>query len=238
MDFKPLLSGEYLLKFATSIILIPKTFYKVIIQPRWVPDYVPREENEDIPTSNSFTDPITFWVIVGVLPIYFFIDFYVYGFAEPYVVTAYSKMDATFGLTIFILFLAAPLSTAFVLQWFKFKNFEKNSFKRYFLIECYYSAPMQLLSPLSIFVSEEESYVDYLSILSAIGMIWFIVCQIVIIRQELNAKFFGVLKVLVVMYLSSFIFLAICMLLFVLLNGKNLRLFVDSFFGSIGNISN
>jgi hypothetical protein len=60
---------ELIFQIATWLVLLPKTFLRVLTRPRWVPEYIDEELHKDaVERFGSQMSPVLFWVIVGLLP--------------------------------------------------------------------------------------------------------------------------------------------------------------------------
>ena len=83
MDIKTLTRGEFVLQFGLYLLLIPKTLYKVITKPGWIPDYIEEElRKESAFQFGSFCPPLLFWLIIGVFSYFAVLTFFVNGFAD------------------------------------------------------------------------------------------------------------------------------------------------------------
>ena len=85
MDFIRIIRSleEFIYELATRIILIPKTFCKILLLPRWVHDFVVKEfskdENERF---DHYLSPIIIWMIMVVVPYVFIFNFLGNQFAQ------------------------------------------------------------------------------------------------------------------------------------------------------------
>ena len=55
-------------KFLLSVILIPKTIFKIIVNPGWAPDYIKGELKQDKYPFNEYLSPILLLLVVAFLP--------------------------------------------------------------------------------------------------------------------------------------------------------------------------
>lgn len=234
MDIKNLTRGELVFQLALSLLLIPKTLAKVIAKPVWIPDYIEEElKKESGNQFNSYCHPIAFWLVVGVFSYIVVLIFLVQGFGDETTVSLFNDLSPWLMATGFILFLPAPLSIAFVLQMLKYKTVEKSSFLRSFLIQCYSTAPFQLLYIFTFFATGDDLPTMLFALIGLISIVWLIYSQAIIVKKELGAGFIKTFGVFVLMYISYFFFMFVGIFLFMLLNIQRLRAFIDKYFNSI-----
>jgi hypothetical protein len=240
MDIKTLTSGDFIFQIAHFLVTLPKTLKQVILNPSWIPDYIEEELQKEQPNQfNNYIPPIRFWLVIGVFSYLAILMVLVQNSADKATAKLFNDLSPWLLGSGFILFLPIPLSIAFVLQILKYKEIEKSSFKRTFLIQCYCTAPLQLFYIFMFLLTEGDDLTSvFLNLLSTAGvlsgLIWFIICETRIIKKELNAGTLKVIGVFVLMYISSWFFMLIGIVLFVLFNYKSLGTLADGYFNSIG----
>ncbi len=228
--------SKALFEYVAQIILIPKTFFKVLVKPTWVVDYINLRESHELDADHDkYSPPVLFWVITGILPYYFIINTYFYGFTEGAILTAYKSLNSLsiiWGITVFLV--SFPISCAFILQLFKYKGFAKSTFKRSFFIQMYVTGPVQLLYIPLLFVSEVSDLYAIVFVIIGLGiLVWFIVAEFKVIRRELDYSAFATIGVLALMYFVFYFFAAICCVLFFLTNMSTFQILVDAWLGDI-----
>lgn len=221
MDLEKAISsaGELLFGFATSLILIPLTLFKILVKPTWVPEYLTsKTDDEDVKKKyEKYSQPILFWIVVGILPYYFFINTYFIGYTEGKVLQAYREIGAVTIISCLSIFLVSfPISCAIILQLFKHKGFTVTTYRRSFFIQLYLTAPVLLFYIPLLFMDyiENDWSVIFFSIISLGSILWFLIAEMKVIKSEIKVNYFFSFLILVLMYLVFFVFAVICMFIF------------------------
>lgn len=242
MDFKEAISsiGELLFEYAISIILIPRTLIKVLIKPVWALDYLTSSNSENVKLRyEKYSNPVLFWIVIGILPYFFIINGYFQGVAGDKLREAYNgigTVNVIGGLALFLV--SFPLSCAFILHLFKYKGIMKTAFKRSFYIQLYLTAPVLLFYIPVFFIDElPDTWAVVLGFLSFGIIIWFLFCETFIIKKELGYHWLICLCILVLMYLMFYIFAAICCLIFFLINIGHFQKLVSAVFDGLDTTS-
>ena len=231
MDFSQTISlSDLLHKLASYFLLFPKTFYKVISSPHWIPGYVEAElDKKQADRFDSHVSPAFFWLIIGVFSYFISLEILVQGFSDDALVKAFDTLDTFAIITGFVfLFIPVPVSFACVLHLMKYKSIETSSFKRSFFIQCYCTAPLQLFYLSAFFITETDSLLNLLGLILLAGFGWFIYCEISIIRKELNAGLPKIIGILILMWISLWVNMLIGTGIFVAINIKTIRMLVDT----------
>jgi len=233
MDFlKTLKSVEELIyEFAVSLVLIPRTLLKILRSPTWAVEYV-SSENKEKPKARfeKYSNPVFFWLVMVVLSCYFLLEFVICGYAEGKVLVVYNNISIFSKIGgLALLFTCLPVGCAFILQIFKYKGFTKTTFRRSFFIQCYCTAPLQLLFIPAILVDELPDLLALIVMLATFVVVaWFLIAEVLITRKELQCGWLKGLFALVLMYFSYFFFAFVTTTLFFLSNMSNLRALVDA----------
>jgi hypothetical protein len=247
MDLEKAISsaGELLFGFAASLILIPRTLGKILVKPTWIPDYLSSGSDDDTAKKKfeKYSQPILFWIVVGILPYYFLINTYFVGYTEGNVLKAYYEIGATTIISCLSIFLISfPISCAFILQLFKHRGFTATSFRRSLYIQFYLTAPVLLFYITGFFLDYIEN--EWLLLLFSItffgSILWFLTAELRVVKKELGLNYFLCFLILTLMYLIFFVFAAICCLLFFLVGMSSFQKLVDAYlaFGSTGSRPN
>jgi hypothetical protein len=226
--------NDLVYEFAISLIHIPRTLIKVIRSPSWTITYVNSQSEEKINKPyERYANPIIFWLTIGVLSYYFLIEFLMQQFADNKVLQVYNSVNIGTKIGGFIILLISiPLSSAFVLQFFKNRNFDKKFFKKTFFVQCYITAPFQLFFLPSFFISElSELWGGLIGIISLSFIIWFLIAQVIISKNELKCGWGKAIVMLILIYFSYYIFMSICFILFVLINLSTFKQLIDAWLG-------
>jgi hypothetical protein len=229
-------TGEILYEFTSSLILIPRTMAKVLRNPTWAVDYLNSQTSEKPKARfEKYSNPILFWIVLGILPYYFLINTYFQGFTDGVILDAYNGIgvaNIVGGLSIFLV--SFPVSCAFVLHLFKYKGFTKTAFKKSFYTQLYLTAPVQLFYIPLLFTNQLPDL--WLIILGSLGIglvIWFLIAELIVIKKELNYRWITCLGVLISMYIMFYIFAAICFVIFFLVNMGHFQKLSDAVFGGL-----
>src|ERR1700730_5777709 len=67
---------DLIYEVALWIVFIPKTFFRVVLHPRWCHTYVVAEFQKDSKERfEAYMSPVLFWLTTGVVPYLFVIDY-------------------------------------------------------------------------------------------------------------------------------------------------------------------
>lgn len=241
MDFKEAIGsiGELLFEYAVSIILIPRTLFKVHRNPAWALDYLTSANSESAKLRyEKYSNPVLFWIVLGILPYYFIINTYFQGYTDGKVLEAYDSIGMVNVIGALAIFLVSfPLSCAFILQLFKYRGFTRSTFKRTFYIQLYLTAPVLLFYIPIFFIDELPDLWAVISAIVSVGVIiWFLVVEIIVIKKELGHHWVICFFILILMYLMFYVFAGICCLIFFLINMGHFKKFVDAYFNDIDSM--
>ncbi len=143
-----------------------------------------------------------------------------------------NPLSIIWGISIFLV--SFPISCAFILQLFKYRNVSRSTFKRSFFIQLYITAPVQLLYICNFCITFTEELSDLtIMLLSILGfgiLIWFFIAELKIIKIETGFSLIKNIGVLILMYLAFSIFAAICLLIMVLTNMGTFQTLVEGLF--------
>lgn len=225
--------SDSIYELALMFVFIPKTLIRIITKPKWITDYVHSQmtTEEGKKRFDEHSSPIVLWLVTGVLSYFVVIDFMVKGFAEEKILEVYKSIGTVSligSLSVYLICL--PLSCAFVVHWFKYKNIDKTNFKSSFYIQCYCFAIVQLFyvpGLFYIFTNHKSSWmlIGVFSILLSFG--WFFYTEYLIVKSELKCSLLKMFLVFVAMYFVSFFFIAISTGLFFILNIDSIVKLVD-----------
>jgi hypothetical protein len=227
-------TGDLLFEFAVSLILIPKTFFKVLTNPVWAIDYVSSEYPEKAKARfEKYSHPILFWIVIGILPYYILLNIFFMNIDNKKIVEAFREIGAASLVSSISIYLVSfPVSCAFILHVFKHRVFVKSTFKRTFFTQLYITAPVQFFycAYFLIFGVDDSIVLLLLSLTFFAIFIWFSISEITIIRVELNFSFLKGMGIFILMYLSFFIFAMMCFCVFFAMNIQSIQKLVDAVF--------
>ena len=181
------------------IIYIPKTLYKIIKQPFWVPKYIDDELGKGEKFTN-YMSPVLLYLGISVI-LFVLSDMIVSSNKKDFL----SEVQGLKGL----LFLILPLLFALTIELFRKGAFNRVAVLRGLYIQCYYLSPVMLA--LFAFMINDALYFHYMdlttndfgesiidsvpSLLLILTILWFIIIQIKFISGDLQMnklKAFGV----------------------------------------------
>lgn len=228
--------GDILYEFAVSLVLIPRTLFKVLRSPAWATTYVSSQSKEKPKIRfEKYSNPILFWIIIGVLSYYFLFELLFFQYADKPVLEVYRTIGLETKIGSFIVFfIALPLSFAIVIHLFRHRSFEKSTFKRSFFIQCYITAPLQLFYIPSFFIDEFSEFWSTIGALVVIGIVvWFLIAEFIISKRELECGWFKAICMLCLMYISYFVFVSITTVIFIFMNLDTFQKLLDAWIGDI-----
>ncbi len=182
------LAVELLLWF----IYIPKTIYKIIKDPSWVPGYVHEEMSKD-DKFKGYLSPVLLFLGISVV-LFVLLD------SGIILSPTYDQKSASIGDriqdAIGLLFLTIPLFFALFTEIFRKGGLQKEALLQNLYVQCYYLSPV-MLSLFAYLMADQfewESTGTYISIsetplyLFSITLFWFIIVQVRYISNELKYK--------------------------------------------------
>jgi hypothetical protein len=209
---------EMLLWFA----LIPKTVYKLVVDPRWMVAYIREElEKKEEDRFNEYTSPVILLLVTVALPYKFILNSPLkekidIPFIDKFFETA-DEETRLFALgTYFLIF---PLLLSVGLQLVFKKPISRSELKSIFLMQCYCIVPAQLLANIPF------TFVDYtidwsiwafIGILFLFSFFWFrfLYTQTIVIKEIYNIATGKALTIYLLLYFlcsilifSAFLFL-------------------------------
>jgi hypothetical protein len=216
---------EALYEVTTWLVLLPKTYFKVVIRPDWIQRYITIEWMKELPERfKNYLSPLLFWIFVVVLP-------YIFIFKIPLSKTAFLRpllasfpQDTNIIFTAIILLIMPAVFSVMLLK-VSGKPIDKETLKHVFYMQCYCCAPFQAATIPSYIVSYlvdlkpdlPQGIVTFSSLLFYVGIVWFIIAQTFIFKQELNKHWQKALGIVILTFCIEFLieFLVVVVLLFV-----------------------
>jgi hypothetical protein len=199
MDLIKLLQSveELLYQLTLWVVLIPKTFAKVVFRPRWAQSYIATEFNKE-PSErfDEYISPMLFWAIVCVIPYLIAIEniLKIHAPFELFQKFSSFSFEAKF-LCVAVFLISGPLGVSIRLQKAKEKGpISRKSVRRIFYTQCLCFAPAYLFflpAVIAIFTLEPKRVLEpsrFLTfIISGYGFIgWLLYAEISIITAELK----------------------------------------------------
>lgn len=221
---------ESLEKIITGIlfwfIFIPKTIYKIIVNPRWVYQYIEEQSKKSSDRYINHISPIILFILSSVL-LFVFYEYLIltyfkdtagyaafnFGYDTSKDVTA--NINSHKGLMAGIAFLSIPLFFSLVLGLLSKVAITRETLYRLFSVNCYYLTPVSITYFIVLIGTQfdpEDLYLPHFSIALIGSLLWFAFAQTNFIKKELNVKAwkaFVLFLVLFVVVMSGIILLAL-----------------------------
>lgn len=189
------------------IIFIPKTLFKIVTKPSWVPGYVTNELTKDSQRFSDYMSPIVLYLLNTVLLLMAYIHIKRDVLKESLTTSVESDdlfgnlisklelsdslldtLSGSFGIVAATVFLSIPLFFAIVKEIIKKKKITRAGLTRATYIQCYYFSPLALAYA-GIFYSGallEDLQLRISLILFLLFLAWFAIAQVRLLAQELN----------------------------------------------------
>ena len=173
------------------IIYVPKTIYKIIKDPDWVPGYI-KGELEEKDKFKGYMSPILLFLAVSVL-LYVLLDSeLITADDEENTKAFWEQIQGPLGL----LFLALPLYFALFVELFRKGGLRRENLLHNLYVQCYFFSPL-MLAFFAILLSEQfdwELSEEFslrslpLYLMFILTLLWFIIIQVRYISRELQFK--------------------------------------------------
>lgn len=205
MDFIRALQSveEILYEMSMWIILVPKTFLRVVFTPQWIQKYVAGEwakndasqqEGESDAGNgpprrfDSYMSPLFFFLIVGVIPLYLVIVSQNSQTSSSDLFTWALQQPVETRLTVYgILLLTGPLGFSLGIQLLRRIPFARQSVQRIFYTQCYCFAPLYFLLNLAqAFYNLSVSSLVAARWIFLFPFVWFLPAEMFVFAQELT----------------------------------------------------
>ena len=122
------------------VIYIPKTLFKILKDPVWVPRYIAEEDKKD-PAYRDFVAPLLLYICLSLVP---------YALVPTGLVTIpeinkiLEILQTSDAFMVGAIFIAIPLTFAFLTELFTVGSFSRSSVEYYLYIQFYFFAPFVL----------------------------------------------------------------------------------------------
>lgn len=202
--------ADLIVKVLLLIIFLPKTLYKIISDPRWVPNYI-REKVTKKGAYSDYVSPIFLYILTGLAP-YLFVPVEVLSeFTDGNDGSITKMVQDPDTLIRAATFFCIPLLFAFSTELFRSAEFSRKAIERNLLVQCYYFSPLVLVAQIR-WVFEYKSYtiagydmeVLIMPLLMVISL-WLLVVEIMYLFKELRQR---KRKVVLVLALSTLLIFA------------------------------
>jgi hypothetical protein len=199
MDFVRLIRSveEFVYEICVWILLIPKTLFKIIFNPKWVILYIKEElAKEEKKQFQEYVPPMLFWVLIVVIPTFIILrTLSVELSLENKTFTElWGNSLETKILVISAFLVAGPLTFSWGIQKKQKKPITKDSFRENFYIQVYVFSPLQFFTVWIFLVNDEmtgtltEIIILSFVLIGSLYAWWFIACEMYVIKTLLNTQ--------------------------------------------------
>lgn len=217
MNIVSILAGieKLVVELLLWLIFIPKTLFKIISEPNWVPKYINEELAKKSDKFVNFISPIMLFLVSSVV-LFFLLDHSdFYGGENVNPDKLIKELKGTAGILAGLGFLSLPLLFALITEFFRKAKITQENIQRILYIQCYYFSPLIL----SIFVftlfneilPEDDLIITLPSFIIMLFLFfWFLVVEIKLISHEIQSgkfKAIGVFLGSVVIFILGISFL-------------------------------
>ena len=183
--------ADLIVKFLMLIIYIPKTLYKILKEPSWVPQYIGTgKSNKEM--SSDYVAPVFLYIFSGLAP-----------YALVPIETLSDLADNTSGNfseilqnpVTFIraaLFICIPLIFVVITEVVRKGKFERDGIEKDFLSQCYYFSPLVVMVQIR-WVCETKAYtigaisVEYIVLpLLILTVLWLMLVEYKFLLEKFN----------------------------------------------------
>lgn len=182
--------GDILVQLLLLVIYIPKTLFKILKDPAWVPDYIAEEHKKD-PAYRDYVAPLLLYISLALVP-YALVPTGLVTIPEINKILEILKTSDAFRVG--AIFIAIPLSFAFLTEWFTAGSFSRSSVENYLYLQFYFFAPFilaaQMRYVLEILLGTFYHPLMYLYVIFILGavLVWLVGVQFNFLRKEFSGS--------------------------------------------------
>lgn len=203
--------ADLIVKGVMLLIYVPKTLYKIIKDPRWVPNYIADQTADEEPYKD-YVAPVFLYIFSGLAP-------YALVSKEILLRELADNNDGTISgmlldsatLTRAAIFICVPMIVAFFTELVKSTNLSRTSLEQNFFVQCYYMVPFVLMLQLRwVFHQFEDSLGQYglylVYALLILTVFWLLFTEINFLSGKLQGNW---KKIIAVLLLSTILILVV-----------------------------
>jgi len=202
--------GDLLVQVLMLVIYVPKTLYKILKDPEWVPQFI-SEESSKKEASQEYVSPVFLYILTVLAPYALVPIEALIGSAENKNITYSEMVQDPDTLIRAATFICIPLIIAFFSELFKSTSFSRTTLEQNFFIQSYYLAPLVGVVQLR-YVFEYNKYtlgeysLDYFLIaLIIITGFWLLWVQINFLIKKLEGNIKATIAVLLLSIILIFV---------------------------------
>ena len=206
-----------LLEFILLLLFLPKTLFRVLRDPAWIPRYLEQEfQREEHDRFNDYSSPMAMFLFLGAIPVFIF---YAYSSGETISIpfmqgsNKYQLTMSEYFVFTSLLMLIGPLYMSLFNLFIKQLPFNKIELRRIILMQAYVWTVPYLFYVIGGIIGHLSCRgkilcfgIDESISGLAIGLIWLLVGEAVLFRKELG-KSIPVTITIVVIAISIYLFL-------------------------------
>ena len=209
-----------LLEMILLVLFLPKTLFKIFINPGWIPSYLETElGREDDERFNHYSSPMATFLFLGAIPVFIV---YAYSSGESLTVPFMQGSNKyTLSLTEFFIFtsfilLIGPLYMSIVYLNLLKRPFEKKELRKLVQVQAYlWSVPYCFYALGYIYnhiMHSDEIFnfaIEEIMISTGLGLLWMIFANTILIKTQLKRSIITSVTIAIVsilFYLVGFFF--------------------------------
>jgi hypothetical protein len=199
--------GDILVQLLMLVIYIPKTLFKILKDPAWVPSYI-AEENKKDPAYRDYVAPLLLYICLALVP-YALVPTGLFTFQTINKILGILQTSDAFMVG--AIFIAIPLTFTFLIELFTAGSFSRSSMEYYLYIQFYFFAPfvlaVQMRYVLEILLSTFCHPLMYLYVVFVLVpvIVWLFFVQLNILIKEFSGSVIKAISVLILGILLIFI---------------------------------
>jgi len=170
------------------LLFIPKTLFKVVSDPSWVPGYVDEELEKEHDRFSDYLSPIPLFLICSVVVFVIIFEYDGSNDGGKNALTMVNSLKGNSGLIASLAFLALPLMFSLGTEFLQSEALTRARVQRILYIQCFYFSPA-ILTMLSLLVFVETDGLLLFSlalILLVVVILWFLMAEVKLFAKELQ----------------------------------------------------
>jgi hypothetical protein len=210
MNIANILAGleKLVVEILLWLLFVPKTLFKVVADPGWVPSYVDAELAKDKERFDNYMSPILLFFICSVV-IFVVGDIVVFSDTtadgEDKLSNVAKSLQGTTGYIAALGFLSLPLLFSLGSELFRGKPLTRTSVERALYIQCFYFSPFVLSAMATDLYETSPKLQDYIIWMLLPLSLWFVVVEVRLFAQERHIGWVKAVGVLVLCLFTALV---------------------------------
>ena len=202
--------AELIVKAVMLFIYVPKTLYKIIKDPQWVPNYIADQTAEEEPYKD-YVAPVFLYIFSGLAPYTLVPKETLLELADKNDGTITDMLMDPATLTRAAIFICVPMIVAFFTELIKSTDLSRTGLEQNFYIQCYYMVPFVIMLQLRwVFDQLKSTLGEYWSYLFwpllILTVFWLLLAEIDFLSGKLQRNW---KKIIAVLLLSIILILVV-----------------------------